>query len=326
MLSTNHSRALALEAATQGIVLLKNDPVNSSASVVHTSGANTSGANANANANTAVPRRAARPLLPLARGARVALVGPHFNASDDMLSNYKGANNIVYSHTPLAAMTAAGTVVASARGCGLFGSDETGFPAAVAAARTADVAVVFLGLHPQWFDPAPVNDASEGEDRDRLNITLPDVQNALLRAVQVLSSSWLAAQPPAPPTFPRAHARPCATMQRPVAPWRPPSATHRQEETLKNRRAQLHSPLALVQATGTPTVLVLINGGQASGRGVCSCCSCRCSVSSAGLGMRVSAPTPHETFACGQLQLARARRRWGRSPGAAGAMPACTTC
>ena len=163
-LDTEASRQIALDGATQSIVLLQN---------------NNSGSGGGGGGGS----KRKRPLLPLAAATRVALIGPHFNASDDMLSNYKGSNNVVYAHTPLLAISKRGNVVAAAKGCGLWNSDESGFAAASAAAKKADVAVVFLGLHPQWFDNPGDGDAAEGEDNDRQNITLPAVQLKLLQAV-----------------------------------------------------------------------------------------------------------------------------------------------
>ena len=216
-LVTPESAALALEGATQSIVLLKNDAAAAAAAAdtaADTAGTGTAAAvglsgGLGGDLNTAgdeaprvetdavtplLPRAAnmkatsktaaaAAPLLPLSAGTKVALIGPHFNATTDLLSNYRGDNNIVYDHSPLLAMARRGKVVGHAFGSGMSDPDESGFAAAVALAKKADVAVVFLGLHPQWFDDVPYNDANEGEGRDRANITLPDVQLKLLQAV-----------------------------------------------------------------------------------------------------------------------------------------------
>lgn len=61
---TPASRGLALSAAQQGIVLLKNEGN----------------------------------LLPLSKSQVVALIGPHFNATQDMLSIYHGTNTLVLSY------------------------------------------------------------------------------------------------------------------------------------------------------------------------------------------------------------------------------------
>ena len=63
----------------------------------------------------------------------------------------------------------------------MWDQDEVGFGEAVAAAKKAEVAVVFLGLHPQWFDKSGDADAQEGEGNDRSNITLAAIQLKLLQ-------------------------------------------------------------------------------------------------------------------------------------------------
>lgn len=98
------------------------------------------------------------------------------------------------SHSPLLVARARGLDVQYARGCNICdivppgfpnnpcpigkAVDRSGFPAAVAAAAAADVAVVFVGL----------DETSEAENFDRNDLTLPGVQEDLVRSV-------LAAQP-----------------------------------------------------------------------------------------------------------------------------------
>ncbi|KAI1472379.1 glycoside hydrolase family 3 protein [Daldinia caldariorum] len=103
------ARALALRAAQEGIVLLKN---NGSA-------------------------------LPLAKAVkRVAVVGPLGTATTQMQGNYYGrAQNI---STVVSAFQAAGYETSNAPGCALTGSSTSGFAAALSAAQAAD-AVVFVG-------------------------------------------------------------------------------------------------------------------------------------------------------------------------------------
>ena len=151
-------RQLAFEAAVQGIVLLQNDAVGGTEAGV-----------------------GAVPLLPLTAGSlrRVALLGPHANATKAMLSIYAGDNSLVYNHSPLLAIsrrlaTAGGAVVDYAPGCmdGISCEDTSGFAAAAAAAAAADVSIVFLGL----------NNSIEDEGRDRVNLTLPGAQESLVAA------------------------------------------------------------------------------------------------------------------------------------------------
>ena len=65
-IDTVEHRKIALEAAQQAIVLLKND--------AHT--------------------------LPLARGSNIAIIGPHFNATELLISNYHGSRCLDASPTP----------------------------------------------------------------------------------------------------------------------------------------------------------------------------------------------------------------------------------
>ena len=165
-LVTKESSELALEGALQSITLLQNDVV------------------AGLEPTNVV---GSRPLLPLATTTKIALVGPHLNATTDMLSNYRGDNNLVYAHSPLEAMSRRGNVIGHSFGCALSDPSESGFDAAIKLAAEADVVVMFLGLHPQWFDDVPDNNVNEGEDRDRSNITLPQVQEKLLQAIVQVS-------------------------------------------------------------------------------------------------------------------------------------------
>ena len=178
-LNSTVSRSLALAASQQSIVLLKNDPVPTPPSPSPWS------VTAAGSSSAPPPPSPPLPLLPLKAGTtRVAMIGPHMNATTDMLSQYRGINHDVDNHTPLLAMTRRGNVVASAVGTALAGTDASGIPAAVAAARKADVAVVLLGLHPQWFDSTHDGDSQEGEDLDRANISLAAIQLQLLQAIE----------------------------------------------------------------------------------------------------------------------------------------------
>jgi len=156
-------RALALRAARESLVLLKN----------------------------------AGGLLPLdpARLKTVAVIGPHADNADVLLGNYFGYPS--QPITPLAGLRAAlepGVEVLYAQGCALIGpgvdrrvfNERAGFAAAVEVARRADVAILVLGLS-QLFEgeegqteAIPVGQRSQG---DRTDLDLPDVQQALLQAV-----------------------------------------------------------------------------------------------------------------------------------------------
>jgi len=115
-------------------------------------------------------------LLPLdSSGMKFAFIGPHANATRDLLSGYEGQNLLVNSHSPLQAARAMGLQVTYERGHGnINDGNRSLIPAAVATARAADVAVVFLGMS---------SPACEGESHDRGAITLPGAQEPLLEAV-----------------------------------------------------------------------------------------------------------------------------------------------
>ena len=85
-------RALALQAARESLVLLKNDPPAGGA---------------------------AGALLPLPAAATLAFVGPYANATQEFLSNYHGDNTLVNSNSPLLTALARGLHVTYAKGCNI---------------------------------------------------------------------------------------------------------------------------------------------------------------------------------------------------------------
>jgi beta-glucosidase len=159
-LDAPEARALAREVAEQSIVLLANDGV-----------------------------------LPLANGARVAVLGP--NADDPMalFGNYSFQNHVA-SHFPRHPIERAPTVldalrarlgaerVAHARGCrilrapGELDEDRSEIAAAAEIARGADVALLVVGDRAGHFRTGTV-----GEGTDAWDLALPGVQGALVDAV-----------------------------------------------------------------------------------------------------------------------------------------------
>lgn len=134
---------LALEAARDAIVLLKNDSA----------------------------------ILPLDRSkiSNIAVIGPHSN--DAILGGYSGSPS--HSVTPLGGITAklAGegdVTITHVQGCSILGEpDPESIAAAADAAAAADVAVVFAGTSLEIMS----------EERDRADWNLPAVQETLLEAV-----------------------------------------------------------------------------------------------------------------------------------------------
>lgn len=70
------------------------------------------------------------------------------------------------------------TAVHYAKGCEILGDSTDGFAGAVAAARTAQIAIVVVGDKAGLTD-----DCTSGEARDRANLDLPGVQGELVKAI-----------------------------------------------------------------------------------------------------------------------------------------------
>ncbi len=143
-------RELALKAALESIVLLKNEDN----------------------------------ILPLCDEIKsVALIGPNADNAEMLLGNYNGVPS--HAVTPLQGvrLRAGGKIeVRYSRGCELIGEDRSGFADALATAQKADVTILFLGLSPRL-------EGEEGEEGlidkggDRMDISLPKIQEELLRAI-----------------------------------------------------------------------------------------------------------------------------------------------
>ena len=112
-----------------------------------------------------------------------------------MLSIYASEDNqLVLEHSPWSAFKRGGAhITAAVSGCNDTQGDgqsdigcleDSGFAAAEAAARAADVVVLFVGLRPAAFTPKNASsDAWEGEGRDRIRTDLPGLQPELIRRV-----------------------------------------------------------------------------------------------------------------------------------------------
>jgi len=110
--NTKEHQKLALEAAQQGLVLLKNTGN----------------------------------VLPLSAAAikSVALIGPHADATRAMQGNYEG--NAPYLISPLAGVKSYVPGTNYEPGCAIANNDRTGFGKATAAAKLADVTVLVVGI------------------------------------------------------------------------------------------------------------------------------------------------------------------------------------
>lgn len=145
-IDTSAHRAIAESAAIQGIVLLQNS-----------------------NQTLPLPRVKTGGWL-----KSLAVIGPNANATTTLQSNYAGAAPYLISPLEgIAAHMPPGTV-AFAPGCMSVASlNRSGFPAAVAAATSADATVLVVGL----------DGSQEGEAHDRVSLRLPGLQSDLLTTV-----------------------------------------------------------------------------------------------------------------------------------------------
>lgn len=145
----NHAghQAAARSIAAKSIVLLKNDTV------------------------------AGRPVLPLQRQQRIALIGPLVKSQKDNLGFWSfdfddDSSRLVSLYQGMLARVGAAQL-RYAKGCELTGTDTSGFAEAVAAAMDADVVVMQVGEGRDW----------SGEAKSKADIKLPAVQVALIKAI-----------------------------------------------------------------------------------------------------------------------------------------------
>eukprot|EP01060_Flectonema_neradi_P032709 TRINITY_DN5258_c0_g1_i1.p1 TRINITY_DN5258_c0_g1~~TRINITY_DN5258_c0_g1_i1.p1 ORF type:complete len:767 (+),score=168.60 TRINITY_DN5258_c0_g1_i1:40-2301(+) len=148
VLNNTESQTANYEAALQSFVLLKND----------------------------------KKVLPFAPTSHIAVVGPHVNSTRDLMSDYipdivcygdkrsEGWECIPRIQNVFPRYHTQGKVTV-ARGVDLDSDVTSGIPAAVEAAKSADVTLAFVGIgHTQ-----------EHEGHDRTNVTLPGVQEDFVK-------------------------------------------------------------------------------------------------------------------------------------------------
>ena len=141
---------LALDAAHQSLVLLKNDAATLPL------------------ASQQRRKTGAGATKPLS----VAVIGPHGNASSALQSNYFGM--APYIITPLDGVREYAAGAGYAPGClSVLCPNTSGFAAATSLASSADVVLLFVGL----------DLTVEREGQDRVNISLPGLQSQLIAAV-----------------------------------------------------------------------------------------------------------------------------------------------
>ena len=141
---------LALEAAREGIVLLKND----------------------------------KNLLPLKKTVRsIAVIGPNADDSHSQLGDYVPARipqHIVTVLEGIRQIVPAGTKVTYVKGCEVVGEGPGEIAKAKEAAANADVAIVVVGESNYWSGNKP---STNGEGRDAATLELTGRQEELVKAV-----------------------------------------------------------------------------------------------------------------------------------------------
>ncbi|KAK1944401.1 putative beta-D-xylosidase 2 [Phytophthora citrophthora] len=121
-------------------------------------------------------------VLPLQKGTKLAVLGPHAQAKWGLIGNYLGQmchgdyNEVGCIQTPLEAVTATNGAASTsfALGCNISGNSTAGFDEAVKVTQEADAAVLFLGI----------DETIEAEVNDRNHINLPAIQMQLLQRIR----------------------------------------------------------------------------------------------------------------------------------------------
>lgn len=118
--------------------------------------------------------------LPIPTGSKIAVIGPHSNATSALVGSYLGQlcdddslNCITSPFQAIASMNAGGSVVMEEGTDGLTSNSTAGFAKAVAAAQASDYVVLFLGI----------DETLEGETHDRTSIDLPYIQHQLASTI-----------------------------------------------------------------------------------------------------------------------------------------------
>lgn len=141
-------KAFARSMAAKSMVLLKNDTISS------------------------------RPLLPLNRNQKIALIGPLVKSQKDNLGFWSfdfedDSVRLVSLYQGMANKLGGTSSLLYAKGCEIADADTSGFAEAVSVAAQADVVVMQVGEARDW----------SGEAKSKSNIQLPAHQEALIKAV-----------------------------------------------------------------------------------------------------------------------------------------------
>jgi beta-glucosidase len=147
-------RDLALRAAREGIVLLKND----------------------------------NHLLPLKKDVgSIAIIGPNADDVANQLGDYSPSvtlQDVVTIREGIQAKVSPSTHVAYIKGCGILSEDKSGFAEAVQAVQNARVAIVVVGEQQEDLEGRRgIEHRTDGEGHDVANLDLTGVQDDLIKAV-----------------------------------------------------------------------------------------------------------------------------------------------
>ena len=150
VINTKESRDVALQAAREGIVLLKNESN----------------------------------LLPLKKSVKsIAVIGPNADHERNQLGDYTSKvifQDIVTVLDGIKGIVSPETKVKYVKGCNVIGNDVNEISEAVKLAESADIAVVVLGEN-EWNDPN--GKGTNGEGYDVASLDLTGLQEDLLKAV-----------------------------------------------------------------------------------------------------------------------------------------------
>lgn len=131
-------------------------------------------------------------VLPLGSGARarIAVLGPNADSAEALMGCYSFVNHVLAHHPEVPLGLEIPSLVDSLHteltdasidvvaGCDVTGDDASGIPAAVAAARAADVALVVVGDRAGLFGRGTVGEGNDVED-----LELPGVQRRLVEEI-----------------------------------------------------------------------------------------------------------------------------------------------
>jgi beta-D-xylosidase 4 len=118
-------------------------------------------------------------VLPISPTAKVALIGPHANATEALVGNYLGQlckgglSDFSCVQSVASGIAAEFSALTVTPGCTITKEIDGGVAAAVAAAKDADVVILAIGI----------DGALEGESHDRTDTALPTPQQALAAAI-----------------------------------------------------------------------------------------------------------------------------------------------